>query len=844
MSRLQQSSHLIPSPYEIFSFVHPSVPIRPLWMMPQQYSNLSASPSPTTACYMDMSYLLYPDRHEIMSDIAGTLCSAMMGNGDPHIVHSPPSAQYDNDLIRQELSRTIVGQEQILLYELINACMGMEGRYIRAVVQNPSNHHPQNDATTTPSSCNPMDEVQFRLYDDVQCRWDVIVRRLIEDMLLLPTLFVRIQYFIHQHTPGYEYGHVMQAYCHRLGQLLHEYIGTVVLWYQQYKDGSLTLTKFQIQLHSSIRTLSILYQICQVVQPHKGGALINAIRQWQHICADGDTTSEQMVASLLDAVSVPFMKRLLEWLEMGVLTDDPHSEFMIAGCHDPHTSWENQYTLSNSNVLEGFFATEQLVEQTLATGRYWNAIQSCQNGRPNEIMVPTTNNEVSSAITTIQYSSNASSISEFIQSKYRDASRSLVRLLMDDYDIVNVFRTMKQYFLLEHGDFFVNFLDCAEEELLKDVTLLSRTRMQHWIDSCRQTCDQSDEEVENDDKPSNGPALLDGLQCRISTDGLADYLDKLHAASGGLDTKDAWTPMRHTYGGTLTSTKSELTGLDTFYLDLATIPFPLSTVLSSSAMGCYHLLFRHLFYARYVERRMVSIWNDHQMMKELKSLRGPMGATFLLRQRMLHLLQNLIYYMMFEVIEPSWLIMEKAIRVPTSNTEQTVDDILQHHTQFLQRTLEACLLTNRDVVRALTKLLKTCLLFSEQMKRFMKATKLEEERNTVAIEKQKEVQHDFYSRLTKRTFAKASIKHLQENFRRNRNDRSDRVQRQSARIEREVCGEPFRRMITRFEEVFSRNLKDFMIQINNSDDIYHTHKVNLCIRLDYNGYITSSLGLG
>lgn len=302
--------------------------------------------------------------------------------------------------------------------------------------------------------------------------------------------------------------------------------------------------------------------------------------------------------------------------------------------------------------------------------------------------------------------------------------------------------------------------------------------------------------------------------------------------------------MRHTYGGTLTSTKSELTGLDTFHLDLTSIPFPLSTVLSSSAMGCYHLLFRHLFYAKYVERRMVSIWNDHQMMKELKALRGPMGATFLLRQRMLHLLQNLIYYMMFEVIEPNWLIMEKAISTPTWNIESTVDDILQHHTQFLQRTLEACLLTNRDVVRALTKLLKTCLLFSEQMKRFMKATKLEEERNNVATEKQKEAVYDFYSRFTKRTFAKASVKHLQDHFRRNRNDRLDRVQRQSARIEREVCGEPYRRMITRFEEVFTKNLKDFMIQINSSDDIYHIHKVNLCIRLDYNGYISSSLGLG
>jgi gamma-tubulin complex component 2 len=833
ISRLQQSSQFIPSMYEIFSLVHPAVPIMPLWIkpppfrLPNQEQQLQLlRPSFTTACYMDMSYLLYPDRHEIMEDIAGTFLHQSLN-------------VYDNndhdDILPDTGSPTIAQQEQILLYELINACVGMEGRWIRAEVISDCS-----TVETTNSTIGAMNNIQFRLYDDRRCRWDVIVRRLIEDMLLLPTLFVRIQYFMHYHTPGYEYGHVMQAYCCRLGQLLHDYIATVVSWYQQYKKGSLTLTTFQIELHTSIRALSILYQICQTVQCHKGGALINAIRQWQRTRSDGDTVSEQMVSSLLDVVSVPFIQRLLDWLELGVLSDDPFSEFMIQCCYDPNTSWENQYTLVSKNVLEGFFATDQLVEQVLATGRYWNAIRSCRsNHRHEELVFQDTNSGPTSIGSRIQYSSNISSVSAFILTKYRDSSRSLLRLLIDDFDLVHVLRTMKQYFLLEHGDFFVNFLDCAEDELLKDVTKISRTKIQHWMNSCRQSLVDDEKDV-----LSKGNVLMNGLQCCISTDGLADYLDKLHAASGGIDTKDAWTPMRHTYGGTLTSTKGELTGLDTFYIDLTPIPFPLSTVLSSNAIGCYHLLFRHLFYAKYVERRMVSIWNDHQMMKELKSLRGPMGATFLLRQRMLHLLQNLIYYMILEVIEPNWLIMEKAINAPTSNTEATVDDILQHHTQFLQRTLEACLLTNRDVVRALTKLLKTCLLFSEQMKRFMKASKLEEERNAVAIEKEKDAQHDFYSRLTKRTMAKAPVKHLQDHFRQNRSDRLDRVQRQSARIEREVCGEPYQRMITRFEEVFTKNLKDFMIQINNSDDIYHTHKVNLCIRLDYNGYITSSLGLG
>ena len=829
MSQLQHSNHFIPSSYEEFSFVHPSLPIIPLWMKDrcqyrsndvQAFQFQSRSPNSTTTCYMDMSYLFYPDRHQIMDDMAHALLTT---SGELMDRTKNIQNRYDNDDALYEQSRTVRGQEKILLYEFINACMGMEGRYIRAVISNPST----NDKIINKS--NPhlaafTEAMQFHLFDDVRFRWDVIVRRLIEDVLLLPTLFARVQYFFHQRSPGYEYGHVMQAFCNRLRDMMHEHVGTVVLWHQQYINGFLTLTKFQKQLHSSINTLSILHQICQVAKSQRGGALINSVRRWQWTFLDGDTASEQIVTSLLEAASVPYMTRFIDWLEMGLLADDPHGEFMIEISDNSNSSWGNKYVLSKRNMLEGFFATEQLVKQVLATGRYWSAIQSCDLFRSQMIIEETRG---TSTLAGIQYTSNISSISAFIQTKHSDASWALLQLLTNDYDLLNVLRVTKQYFLLEHGDFFVNFLDCAEEELLKDVTLISPTRIQHWIDSSRQ--DQSDFYTKG------AAAIIDGLKCRLSTLGLADCLDKLRAVTGGIDTNDS-------YDGTFDNNKSELTGLDAFYLDLANVPFPISTVLSSTNIASYQLLFRHLFYVKYVERRMVSVWTDHQMMKELKSLRSPMGTTYLLRQRMLHLLQNLIYYMMYEVIEPNWLTMEKAICAPTSRSEQTVDDILRHHAHFLQHTMEACLLTNHKVVHAVSKLLKTCLLFSEQMKRFMKATKLEEERNLVATDKQKDVRQDFYSRLTKRSYTKSSTKHLQENFRRSRNDRSNRVQQQTARIDREVCREPYRQMISRFEAVFNKNLKDFLIQINDSDDIFRTHKLNLGIRLEYNGYKPNSLG--
>lgn len=52
-----------------------------------------------------------------------------------------------------------------------------------------------------------------------------------------------------------------------------------------------------------------------------------------------------------------------------------------------------------------------------------------------------------------------------------------------------------------------------------------------------------------------------------------------------------------------------------------------------------------------MQREVLSSWRDHQSIKAL-SVRREMGPYFCLRQRMLHFLQNFVYYMTVEVIKP------------------------------------------------------------------------------------------------------------------------------------------------------------------------------------------------
>lgn len=63
--------------------------------------------------------------------------------------------------------------------------------------------------------------------------------------------------------------------------------------------------------------------------------------------------------------------------------------------------------------------------------------------------------------------------------------------------------------------------------------------------------------------------------------------------------------------------------------------------------------------------------------------------------------------------------------------------------------------------------------------------------------------------------------------------------RQTRRVGREVCGESYKRMVHRFEEVFTADLAVFMMQLNT-----HTASgtvANLGMRLDWNGFVTASI---
>ena len=78
---------------------------------------------------------------------------------------------------------------------------------------------------------------------------------------------------------------------------------------------------------------------------------------------------------------------------------------------------------------------------------------------------------------------------------------------------------------------------------------------------------------------------------------------------------------------------------------------------------------------------------------------------------MLNFVQNLQYYMTFEVLEPNWNQLQQSLR-----SVSNIDDVLLMHNDFLDKCLRDCMLSSREVLKTMSRLLAICISFTRHIK--------------------------------------------------------------------------------------------------------------------------------
>ncbi|OWZ58784.1 gamma-tubulin complex component 2 [Cryptococcus neoformans var. grubii Br795] len=448
----------------------------------------------------------------------------------------------------------------------------------------------------------------------------------------------------------------------------------------------------------------------------------------------GDPTASTLHSSLLLHASQPYCKMLIQWIATGHLSD-PFDEFMVKESghitkgvlESDYTDeyWERRYTLRDgaipgsskvsarnstpsisagvppprqgTNRLPGGACIPQFLQpwkhKILLAGKYLNVIRECgiEVKKPGEV-------DEKEMVTM-----NDPNFYKRIEDAYIYANKTLLKLMVEEQELIPHLRSMKHFFFLNQSDFLTNFLDLAASELRKPAKSASIVKLQSLLDLA----------VRNPSSSSSNDPYKDDLKVLMQSQGLYDWLLKIVSKTGSLTEEgelDFALGDMHEEEGSKREKERPLIAIDALAFDYS-VKFPLSLIISRKTIARYQLIFRFLLHLHHLESALSAMWLEHKS----PSWRDNSGnedierwkaRIFSLRTRMLAFVRQVLAFATGEVLEPNWKALEEKLA-----KVQTVDQLLRDHVDFLDTCLKQCMLTTSKLLNIYAKLMTTISVF-------------------------------------------------------------------------------------------------------------------------------------
>ncbi|KAM4034181.1 gamma-tubulin complex component 2 isoform 2-T2 [Anomaloglossus baeobatrachus] len=650
-------------------------------------------------------------------------------------------------------------QEVVIVEDLLYVLVGVDGRYITA--------------QTVVGS-------QIRCFS-VDPNLDMSVKELVNRILPVAASYSSITRFIEEKC-SFEYGQVNHALSAAMRTLVKEYMILVTQLEHLQRQGLLSLQKLWFYIQPTLRTMEVLASLATSLNNGEclGGATLSLLHD-KTFGYTGDIQAQELCLYLTKAASAPYFVILEKWIYGGVI-NDPYSEFMVEE-HELQKEkiqedyndkyWDQRYTIVQQQIPSFL---QKVADKILSTGKYLNVVRECGC----DVTCPDAKE--------IIYTLKECAYVEQIEKAYSYASKILMDFLMEEKELITHLRSIKHYFLMDQGDFLVHFMDLTEEELKKTVEDIIPTRLEALLELALRM------------STANTDPFKDDLKIELMPHDLITQLLRVLA----IETQQEKALIN------ADPTELALSGLEAFSFDYI-VKWPLSLIINRKALTRYQMLFRHMFYCKHVERLLCNVWISNKAAKlfSLHSAKWFAGA-FTLRQRMLNFVQNIQYYMMFEVMEPTWHILEKSLK-----SVSNIDDVLSHHTSFLDNCLKDCMLTNPELLKIFSKLMSVCVMFTNCMQSFTLRMQVQTEMEQMTL-----VHGTMMDPPTQNENEEVALK--------------ERL------ISKYSAG--FESTISNFDNNFSTHLMDLLDKLSmfSTNDCEHS-MINIIYRLDFNGFYTEHL---
>ena len=247
--------------------------------------------------------------------------------------------------------------------------------------------------------------------------------------------------------------------------------------------------------------------------------------------------------------------------------------------------------------------------------------------------------------------------------------RKLLYLLENRFHLTSHLSALKKFILLGQGDFVICLMDNVGQELKKRANQLYRHNLTGLLEGALRGSNAQYE-------PS---FILDRIGIRLLDDQPGD------------------------------------TGWEIFSLDYM-IDFPLSAIIHANALTKYRAIFHLLWRIKRVEWVLADSWEQLMTFKRqrglviLPKLKPIIHKCTLYRSRMIHVINNISAFLMFEVMETAWEKLKDGIM----NRANNLDDVVALHDCYLDEILNKALLTpvyellNMQMQQVIQTILRFC----------------------------------------------------------------------------------------------------------------------------------------
>ena len=447
----------------------------------------------------------------------------------------------------------------------------------------------------------------------------------------------------------------------------------------QQSDGrvGVTLKRCVLWTREATMGLRIMSIMSEEAGAKKGGQLVSMIHGFS--TSHGDPFVGAFAERMLAHVTRPFYDMLRQWIYDGELAD-PYNEFFVIEqassvlVEDPRRApatsvWEEKYRLDESMIPS--IITEDFARKVFLIGKSLNFIRY---GCGDSAWVEAYSKEASREL---KYGDTAT-LETSIDQAYKTTMARLTSLMDSKFQLFEHLNALKRYLLLGQGDFIALLM----ESLATNLDRPAGSQYRHTLTA------QLEHAIRGSNAQFDPPDILRRLDAR------------------------------------LTEMEKGDTGWDVFTLEYK-VDAPVDVIITPWANRQYLKIFNLLWRIKRVEFALSSTWRrcmtgargvlasvDAKLKKDWKSARCTIAE-------MIHFVNQLQYYFLFEVIEASW----SSLNTTMSKPDATLDDLISAHTKYLKSiTLKGLLGSTRttssghkeDVFTVqLHEILKTMLAYKE-----------------------------------------------------------------------------------------------------------------------------------